>query len=121
MPKDPKRNLQSYQLQGGHLNEFEFQKSQGEVAQESGRSTDKTGNPDVPQATKRIAKVTAEAHRIVQKRKKGGVAKAGAQRRKTAGKKSTRKVATKSPKKSTPKAGVKKRSGVKRRSKKAGR
>ncbi len=35
MPKDPKRNIQSYQLQGGHLNEFEFQKSQSAMAEES--------------------------------------------------------------------------------------
>jgi hypothetical protein len=35
MPKDPKRNIQNYQLQGGNLNEFEFQKSQSEMAEES--------------------------------------------------------------------------------------
>jgi hypothetical protein len=35
MPKDPKRNIQSYQLRGGHLNEFEYQKSQAELAEDS--------------------------------------------------------------------------------------
>jgi hypothetical protein len=36
MPKDPKRNIQSYPIEGGHVNEFEFQKSQSEMAESSG-------------------------------------------------------------------------------------
>ena len=122
MPKDPKRNIQRYQLEGGHLNEFEYQKNQSEMAEESELPfTDETGKPDLAQATKRIAQVTAEAHRIVQKRKKGRLVKAGAQQRSAGGKKSAKKVARKSPKKTTTRAAVKKRAGVKSRSRKAAR
>ncbi len=71
MRKEPKRNIQSYQ-QGGHLNEFEFQKSQSEMAEESELPfTDETDKPNLTQA-KRVAEVTAEAHRKVEKRKKRG-------------------------------------------------
>jgi hypothetical protein len=70
MPKDPKRNIQNYQLQGGKLNEFEFQKSQSEMAEESELPfAVETDTPSVSQA-KRIAEVTAEAHRKVEKRRK---------------------------------------------------
>ncbi|HEU5236730.1 MAG TPA: hypothetical protein VFU37_06290 [Pyrinomonadaceae bacterium] len=35
MPRDPKRNIQNYQIEGRNLNEFEYAKNQGEIAQES--------------------------------------------------------------------------------------
>jgi hypothetical protein len=76
MPKDPKRNIQNYQLQGANLNEFEFQESQSEMAEESELPfAVETDNPNVSQA-KRVAEVTSEAHRKVEKRKKRGDAKA---------------------------------------------
>jgi hypothetical protein len=135
MPKDPKRNIQSYQIQGGHLNEFEFQKSQSEMAEESELPfSDETNKPDLAQATKRIAEVTAEAHRIVEKRKKRGDAKAGTGQRVAAAHRPAKKVAHKSAKKvakklprkpatkfgrnKTTQVGTKKRAGVKRRSQK---
>jgi hypothetical protein len=34
MPKDPTRNITHYQIQGGHLNEFEFNQSHGEMTEE---------------------------------------------------------------------------------------
>jgi hypothetical protein len=122
MPKDPKRNIQSYQIQGGHLNEFEFQKRQSELANESELPfADDTNNPDPAQATKRIAEVTAEAHRIVEKRKKRRNAKTGTTQRVAARKrpakklarKSATKVASKSRTKKKTQAGTKKRGTVK--------
>jgi hypothetical protein len=116
MPKDPKRNIQSYQLEGGHLNEYKFQKSQSEMAQESELLiNDETGKPNLAQATKRLAEVTAQAHGIVEKRKKRGLVKAGGQKSIAAGKRSAKKVATKSTKKTTKRAGTKKRPSVKTR------
>jgi hypothetical protein len=114
MPKDPKRNLQRYQLQGGHLNEFEFQKSQSEMAQESELPfNSETEKPNPAQATKRVAEAAAEAHEIVEKRKKRGLVKAGSQKNIAVGKRSAKKVATKSTKKATTRAGTKKRAIVK--------
>jgi hypothetical protein len=68
MSRDPKRSIHSYQLQGGNLNEFEFQKSQGEMEEESKPSSPvETDNPNLSQP-KRVA-VTAEAHKKVEKRR----------------------------------------------------
>lgn len=119
MPKDPKRNIQSYQIQGGDLNEFEFQKGQSEMAEDTQLPfTDETAKPNPTQAMERIAEVTAKAHRKVEKRKKRRVAKASARQSITASKKSGRKVATKSVKKTTPQAVAKRRASVKRKSQK---
>lgn len=126
MPKDPKRNIQRYQIQGGHLNEFEFQKRQSELAEEPELPfTDETDRPDPAEATKHIAEVTAEAHRIVEKRKKRRNAKTGTRQRvaarkrpaKKLAKKSATKVASKFSAKKTTRAGTKKRATVKSRRK----
>ena|SRR5687767_5233315 len=144
MPKDPKRNIQNYQLQGGHLNEYDFQKSQSEMAHESELPfTDETDKPSLAQATKRIGEVTAAAHGIVEQRKTRGLVKSGARksvatakrsakkvarksaekttnranakkRASAAGERSAKKVAIKSTKKATPRAGTKKRTGIKK-------
>jgi hypothetical protein len=116
VPKDPKRNIQNYQLRGGHLNEYEFQKSQGEMAKESEFPlTAETDEPNLAQATKRIARVTAEAQAVVEKRKKRGLVKAGGRKSIVAGKRSAKRVATKSSKKKTSRAGTKSRPSVKTR------
>jgi hypothetical protein len=113
VPKDPKRNIQNYQLQGGHLNEFEFQKSQSEMAQNSELPfIDETDEPNVPQAMERIAEVTAEAHRKVDKRKKRGLVRTGARKTRAAGKRSAKKVARRSTKSKTTRAGTKKRASA---------
>lgn len=116
MPKDPKRSIQSYQLQGGNLNEFEFQKSQGEMAEESKPSSPvETDNPNVSQP-KRAAEVTAEAHKKVEKRRRLGATKA--QERKgaaVAGSRSVKKAARRSAQKTSKPAGTKKRASGKTR------
>ncbi|HEY2975781.1 MAG TPA: hypothetical protein VGJ48_24925 [Pyrinomonadaceae bacterium] len=112
MPKDPKRNIQSYQLQGGNLNEFEFQKSQSEMAEESELPFPvETDNPNVSQA-KRVAEVTAEAHKKVEKRKKRGLVKVGGRKSIASRKRSAMKIARKSTKKETTQAGTKKRASA---------
>ncbi len=115
MPKDPKRNIQSYQLEGGHLNEFEFQKNQSEMAEES--ELPFAEEPDKPNLTQaqRIAEVTAEAHRKVEKRKKSRVVRPQGRQSIAADKRSAKKVARKSVKKTTKRAGTKKRANVKSR------
>lgn len=116
MPKDPKRNIQNYQLRGGHLNEYEFQKSQGEMVQESELPfDDETDTPNLAEATKRMAEVTAKAHRIVEQRKTRGLVKSGARKSIVSVKKSAKKVATRSAKKTT-RPGTKKRAAASKRS-----
>jgi hypothetical protein len=113
VPKDPKRNIQNYQLRGGHLNEFEFQKSQSEIAEDSELPvTENTDKPTPTQEMERIAEVTAEAHREVEKRKKRGLVKVGGRKSIVSAKRSAKKVASKSAKKDTTRAGTKKRAGA---------
>jgi hypothetical protein len=109
VPKDPKRNIQNYQLRGGHLDEYAFQKNQGQMVQESELPfTDETDRLKLTQATKRVAEVIAEAHGIVEKRKQDGLVTTGGRRNIAVGKRSAKKVATKS----TKKAGTKKRASA---------
>jgi hypothetical protein len=119
VPKDPKRNIQSCQIEGGDLNEFEFQKSQSEMAEDSELPfTDESGKRNLTPAMERIAEMTAQAHRKVVKRKRRGLGRSVARQSIAAGKKSARKVARKSANKTTRGAGAKKRASVKRRSQK---
>ncbi|HZI87874.1 MAG TPA: hypothetical protein VFD48_13660 [Pyrinomonadaceae bacterium] len=128
MPKDRKRNIQNYQLRGGHLNEYAFQKNQGEMVQESELPfNEEIDKPQLAKATKRLAEVTAKAHRIVEQRKTLGLVKSGG--RKSIGgaqrsdKKSAKKIAKKSAKKTTTHPGTKKRAsaGSKRSGRKVGK
>jgi hypothetical protein len=113
MPKDPKRNIQRYQLRGGHLNEFEFQKSQSEVAEDSEFPfSEKPDEPNPTEAMERIAQVTAEAHRKVEKRKRLGLVQVGARKSNATSKRSTKKVVKKSAKKKTTRASTKKRASA---------
>ena len=95
MPKDPKRNLQRYQTRGGHLNEFEFQKSQTELAEDSYFPfRDQTDEPGLNRA-EGVAKLTPDADRKVEKGKKSAASKAegdlSSARGKTSPKKGTKK------------------------------
>ena len=107
MPKDPKRNIQSYQLQGG--------KSQSEMAAESELPFPvEADNPNVGQA-KRVAEVTAEAHKKVEKRKKRANAQVEGRRSIASGKTSPKKTARKPAKKTLKRSGPKKSASVKGR------
>ena len=114
MPKDPKRNIQNYQLQGGHLNEFEYQKNQGEMAGESELPLTNESDKANQTEARRLAEVATKSHRKVEKRKRLGIVKAGAQKKTAARKKSSKKTARKPTKKTTTGAGTRKRTGVKR-------
>ncbi len=114
MPKDPKRNIQNYQLRGGHLNEFEFQKSQSKMAEDSELPfNDETGKPGLPQTMERIAEVTAKAHRKVEKRKKREAVKVTGRKSIVTGKASAKKAARKAAKKTTIRTGTKKQASAK--------
>jgi len=102
MPRDPKRNMESYQHQGGSLNQFEFQKSQREMTEEAQpQFSIETGNPNVSQP-ERVAEVMAEAHKIVEQRRKHGATSAQERQSAAAGNGSANSV-KKAPKKSAKK------------------
>lgn len=72
MPRDSVRNIPNYQNERGHLNEFEFQRSQGEMTVEPELPFEgESFLPDQPQP-KSVEEMSAEAHRKVEKRKKKG-------------------------------------------------
>jgi len=106
MPKDPTRNIQSYQIQGGHLNEFEYQQDQAEMAHSSELQLPNEGEPTNPDPAARIAEVTAAAHRKVEKRKRLGLAP-GSGKKVAARKSSAKKVAKKAARKAVRKAAKK--------------
>jgi hypothetical protein len=115
MPKDKKRNIGSYQIQGGNLNEFEFQKSQSEMAEGSDPPVAEPGDANVSQA-KHIAEVSAEAHRKVEKRRRHGLTKKAQVRSSSAvGKKSAKKKTRKAATKTLKRSGTKKSASVKGR------
>jgi len=58
MPKDEKKNVDRYKLDGGHLNEFEFHQNQGQVKESTKKIASK-------KATKKsAAKKTRKKPRI---------------------------------------------------------
>jgi hypothetical protein len=117
MPKDPKKNLQRYQVQGGHLNEFEYQQSQSRLAEDSELPfTNQEGQPALSQMD-RLAAVTAEAHQKVEKRKKAGTTQAGSVKQAAPRKRSSKKGAAKTAKKKSVKKKVT-RTGTKNKAKK---
>ena len=68
MQKDPNRTNQSFETEG-NVNEFEFQKNQQAMAEQSELpSTDENDEPKQTRA-EHVAEVTAEAHRKVENRK----------------------------------------------------
>src|SRR5688500_17984927 len=109
MPKDPTRNINQYKIEGGQLNEFEFNRNQGEISREEqerferqeeerhGRAED---SPPAPKSEgERIAQMTAAAKKragenLKRRQKQSGKgAPASARKRASGGKKSSRKVA----------------------------
>jgi len=115
MPKDKKRNIESYQVRGGNLNEFEFQKNQSEMAEGSDPPVAEPDDANVSQA-KHIAEVSAEAHRKVEQRRRQGVAKkAQVRSRSAAGKKSAKKITRKPATKTLKQSGTKKNASAKGR------
>src|SRR5215211_474118 len=101
MPKDPAENQDQYKIQGGFLNEYEFNQSKGEYEEQTHQTPDDApveglrgaAEPGLPEnVAERIRQVEERAHEIVERRraKQGG---GGAQ--KVAAKKSAGKAAAK--------------------------
>jgi hypothetical protein len=110
MPKDPKRNIQSYQVKGGDLNEFEFAKNQNEMVEEHESPFNAETQTPSPTPAQRVAEVTAEAHKTVEKRK----SRSGVERRKRPQARGQSKTKARQSTKTSVRAGAKKGSKVKR-------
>ena len=109
-------------MEGGDLNEFEFQKSQSEMGEDSQLPfSENTEKPNPTDATKRIAQVTADAHRKVEKRKRRGLVSVGSRKSNASSKRSAKKAVRKSSKKETTWASTKKRASSKRSDQKVAR
>jgi hypothetical protein len=71
MAKDQTRNIETFKIGGTRVNEFEFHKHQGEMAEHSTRRARGTSADDKPPTqAERIAQLTERAHRKVVRRKK---------------------------------------------------
>lgn len=101
MGREQMRNLDTSRIGGGQVNEFEYQKNQGELTEQLEQHPlgGKTATP-LTQA-ERVKQIMAAAHKKVEKKKKKEAAATGK-------KKSTTKAAAKSTKTASPKTSRKK-------------
>lgn len=116
--RDQMRNLEIFRVGTDAVNEFEYQKNQGELTEQREHHLEQQDSPSSPQTeAERIEQVIADAHAKVEKRKrkaKGGASTKAAPAKKAPGKKSAKKATTKKAatrstvKKSAPKSAARK-------------
>src|ERR671920_912560 len=91
MPKDPAENQDQYKIQGGFLNEYEFNQGKGEMEEQAHQVPDDApveglrgaAEPGLPEnVAERIRQVEERAHEIVERRraKQGGTQKGAAKK-----------------------------------------
>jgi len=110
MSRDQMRNLETFKIGSSQVNEFEYQKNQGQLTEQLGQHPDEaaTGSKRPTQA-ERVAQVIAAAHRKVEKKRKKEAAKKGASKQASVAKRAS---------KSAARAKVKRRAGSKEAGKK---
>lgn len=95
MGREQMRNLEISRIGATQVNEFEYQKHQGEITEQEHAGQQKGAGKKLSQA-ERVAQITAAAHKKVeQKRKKAGVKAASKKSPTTSAKKSARQPAKK--------------------------
>ena len=70
MGREQMRNLETFKIGGTQVNEFEYQKNQGQLTEQHEQHT---GEPDSSKPltqAERVKQVMADAHKKVEKRKK---------------------------------------------------
>jgi hypothetical protein len=77
MGREQMRNLEISKIGATQVNEFEYQKHQGEITEQEHAGKQGGGSKRLTQA-ERVAQVTAAAHKKVEKRRKKEGAKSGA-------------------------------------------
>ena len=89
MGREQMRNLEISKIGANQVNEFEYQKHQGEISEQEHPGQQGSGAKRLTQA-ERVAQVMAAAHRKVEKKRKKEGAKT-APKKKTAGKRKSQK------------------------------
>ena len=86
MGREQMRNLEISKIGATQVNEFEYQKHQGEITEQEHAGKQGGGGKRLTQA-ERVAQITAAAHKKVQKKRKKEGAKSGASKSAAKGKK----------------------------------
>jgi hypothetical protein len=86
MGREQMRNLEISKIGATQVNEFEYQKHQGEMTEQEHAGQQGRGGKRLTQA-ERVAQVTAAAHRKVEKKRKKEGAKSGSTKGTAKGKK----------------------------------
>jgi hypothetical protein len=79
MGREQMRNLEISKIGNSQVNEFEYQKHQGEMAEQEHPGVQGGGGKRLTQA-ERVAQVTAAAHKKVEKKRKKQEAKSGSRK-----------------------------------------
>ena len=97
MPKDPKKNVDRYKIQGGDINEFEYHQNQEALAEHNASPTGNLipGTPPEEKAKKMRPVKKAATKKTAKKpaKKKAAVATRGASAKKLAARKAAKKKA----------------------------
>lgn len=96
MSRDQMRNLEAFKIGGSQVNEFEYQKNQGQMTEQSGAHPDEALTGKQPTRAERVKQIMAEAHKKVEKKRKKAIAKAGGKAKNLAGKTGRKTTAGKS-------------------------
>ena len=107
MGREQMRNLETFKIGGSTVNEFEYQKNQGELTEQFDQHPDGTpkGGKRLTPA-ERVQQIMDAAHKKVEKRRKKGTAKSGSTKKSAAATKPAKVAsATKTAKSSTPSSG----------------
>ena len=106
MGREQMRNLETFKIGGSQVNEFEYQKNQGELTEQFDQHPDEAakGKPRLTQA-ERVKQIMAAAHKKVEKRRKKETAKAGQAKSSAATKPAARSAASTKTKRTTKPSG----------------
>ena len=85
MGREQMRNLETFKIGGSQVNEFEYQKHQGEMTEQLDQHPDSIiKGPRRPTQAERVKQIMAEARKKVEKKRKKEVVKAGGSQKKSA-------------------------------------
>ncbi len=92
MPKDAKKNIDRYKIDGGHLNEFEFHKNQEELAEQP-QAESSLLIPGTPpgEKTQRLKSIVRKAQQMAKKKATTAAPVRGASAKKLAARKAAKK------------------------------
>ena len=76
MGREQMRNLETFKIGGTQVNEFEYQKNQGQLTEQHEQHTGEGDNSKPLSKAERVKQVMADAHKKVEKRKKKETGKA---------------------------------------------